>query len=530
MKLDDKNPTIQQEPEIETELTPKTKKNKTSGCYGACSPKSPKFRYYILVLDCLLTFGSYYCFDMPSVLEDKIKSHFNINNTQYGLIYMVYAWTNCAVVLFGGVFIDKTSSRLAGLVFTLLCTIGQTFFFVGGLEKMFPLLLLGRIIFGGGLGSTTVVQSAISASYFTGKDLSFAFGVTLTVSRIGSVTNFYTTPVVESKIGLTSTLLFGAALCLVSLLDAVLFFFTDRKAEKNGIVITGKNRSRKINFKDIKTFGAQYWILSVICCLFYTNVFCLLAVLPDYLKDKFGYSNDKSSFIAGILYLVSIPSTLVAGVTVDRIGKRVWGMFTSIVIMCLFDIVLAYTRIHPSIPLVFAGMAYSIFASTLWPSICLVLEERVMGSGLGITTSVQMIGIGLVNILVGVVKDHSNYKNVMLMLLGIQIVGLILIIIVAVVDRKFNNSYLNKYVPKKKEEKEEKEEKQSLLEDSDKKESLHVHFQSDDNNDNDNDNNDNDNTNEIDNITNEIDNNDKDIDNNDKDIDNNDKDIDNDQK
>ena len=32
-------------------------------------PNSPCYRYTILVLNCLLTFGSYFCFDMPSNLQ-----------------------------------------------------------------------------------------------------------------------------------------------------------------------------------------------------------------------------------------------------------------------------------------------------------------------------------------------------------------------------------------------------------------------------------------------------------------------------
>ena len=30
-------------------------------------------RYKVLLANCLLTFGTYYCFDMPSVLEDQLK-------------------------------------------------------------------------------------------------------------------------------------------------------------------------------------------------------------------------------------------------------------------------------------------------------------------------------------------------------------------------------------------------------------------------------------------------------------------------
>ena len=52
----------------------------------------------------MLTFGSYYCFDLPSTLEDAIREKVGISDTQYNLFYTLYAWTNCVFVILGLLF------------------------------------------------------------------------------------------------------------------------------------------------------------------------------------------------------------------------------------------------------------------------------------------------------------------------------------------------------------------------------------------------------------------------------------------
>jgi len=79
---------------------------------------------------------------------------------------VVYSWTNCAMVLFGGPLIDKTSNRLAAIIFSSACLLGQVILSVGAHLKIFPVMLAGRILFGIGLGNITVVQNAITVSPF----------------------------------------------------------------------------------------------------------------------------------------------------------------------------------------------------------------------------------------------------------------------------------------------------------------------------------------------------------------------------
>ena len=171
----------------------------------------PSYRFIVLFFTCMLTFGSYYCFDMPSVLQEHIQQpRIPCNSTQnitsnttccddclglsasdYNLLYAIYAWTNAILVIFAGFLIDKLGNSIGLFLFSFLCLTGSSIFTVGsmlyGSSAMFPLMLVGRLMFGSGNGALTVVQNRLTSYWFEGKELALAFGVTLAGARAGSV-------------------------------------------------------------------------------------------------------------------------------------------------------------------------------------------------------------------------------------------------------------------------------------------------------------------------------------------------------
>ncbi|XP_075908648.1 uncharacterized protein LOC116954658 isoform X1 [Petromyzon marinus] len=216
------------------------------------SPHKAYYRFVVLFFNCLLTFGSYFCFDMPSVLQDQFQAntscpqnssaHANgsascveglgMSPQQYNLLYAIYAWTNAVVVIAAGFLIDKLGNRVGVFLFSLLCVLGSATFALGshfgGTGYMLPIMLGGRLLFGSGNGSLTIVQNRITAFWFKGKELALAFGLTLAFSRLGSVLNFFLTQRAEAQFGLQWTLWGGALLCALGFVAAVVVSVLDR--------------------------------------------------------------------------------------------------------------------------------------------------------------------------------------------------------------------------------------------------------------------------------------------------------------
>lgn len=107
------------------------------------------------------------------------------------------------------------------------------------------------------------------------------------------------------------------------------------------------------------------------------------------------------------------------------------------------------THVSPYIPLIGIGIAFSIYASALWPSIPLVVPERALGTAYGVITAIQVsmkkshsrsrlvlkpacvfydqnLGLALTPIVVGVMKDRFNgYVPVEFFFVGVASIGVI---------------------------------------------------------------------------------------------------------
>lgn len=151
--------------------------------------------------------------------------------TLFSLLYTLYAVPNIVLPFFGGYFTDKWGARFCLLMFSSLLTIGQVVFALGLSIKSWPLMYLGRIIFGCGGENMNVANSAILSVWFKDKELAFAFGLNLSISRLGSVANNLVSPVITDSVDIVFALWFGVLLCGCSVACAVLISHLDHGVE-----------------------------------------------------------------------------------------------------------------------------------------------------------------------------------------------------------------------------------------------------------------------------------------------------------
>ena len=154
--------------------------------------------------------------------------------------------------------------------------------------QKYELMLIGRIIFGLGNGSLTIVQNKITATWFEGKELALAFGFTMSMSRAGSVLNFNLSPHICDSIGLVNTLWFGVGLTGIGLISAVTVSWLDSAGTK----ILAKNAGlveapRKMKVSDVLKYPKAFWALTAALCFFYNGIFPFMAEAPDFIRMKY---------------------------------------------------------------------------------------------------------------------------------------------------------------------------------------------------------------------------------------------------
>lgn len=401
-------------------------------------PSSRSFRFLILILNCFLTFGSYYVFDMPSVLEQDLETELAISDTEYQLFYSLYGWTNCVMSLCAGIIVDRYGYRLSAFLFLTMIVLGQLVFAMGyslpvDKKSKFGIMLVGRFLFGIGGGSITIVQNTISAHWFKGKELAVAFGVTLTMSRLGSVLNFFTTKELRTKTSLAFTLWFGAGCCFIGVVSAIILSALDKFAERRlGSKYTGSGKVVKL--ADIRKFQPRYWALVFAICFFYLCIFPFISTAPKMFREQHHYSEDSRipSYMSSTVYFLSILLSIPMGRIVDTFGRQCyWILFAACITPSVF-LLFAFTNILPVYPMLILGLAYTIMAASLWPSIPLVIPLGTVGTAMGIATSVQMIGVGATSLIVGAIQDshyHYNGSDIFFASLGCVVIGIAFILL-----------------------------------------------------------------------------------------------------
>jgi MFS family permease len=82
-----------------------------------------KWRFVMLFLCSSFVLANYFSYDNPASLEIAIEKEFKVSESQYGLLYTVYAIPNLFLPIFGGILFDKIGTRNGLLIFSfLLCS------------------------------------------------------------------------------------------------------------------------------------------------------------------------------------------------------------------------------------------------------------------------------------------------------------------------------------------------------------------------------------------------------------------------
>ncbi|XP_040296587.1 major facilitator superfamily domain-containing protein 1-like [Bufo bufo] len=440
----------------------------------AVPAEKASYRFVVLFFNCLLTFGSYFCFDIPSVLQDQFQGNLTCSNgshpnstrgnssdgcvaglgmtpEQYNLLYAIYAWTNAVVVIMAGFLIDKLGNRFGLFLFSSLTVVGSSIFALGshfkGTPYLLPLMLTGRLLFGSGNGSLTIVQNRITAFWFKGKELALAFGLTLSFSRLGSVLNFFLTRRFEDQFGIQWTLWGGTILCVLGLLSAVTVSILDKLGMKQlGLDGTIQEASKKVRIQDIRQLTLRYWLLVLTIMFFYNGVFPFVADASKFIQDKYdGYDQQTAAYIAGAVYDSSLVLSAAVGILIDYVGMRGVLAFLCAVLTLPVFALLAFTFVPPLVSTLWLGVTYSFAAASMWPSIPLVVPQATLGTAMGLATSVQMIGIGLSNLIVGRILGTKSseakiplwrWQQMMIFMLANTIACIVTSVTLNIVDKK----------------------------------------------------------------------------------------------
>lgn len=409
------------------------------------------YRWTVLVFISLAMGGNYYIYDSINPLERIFIDRLGFSATQFGWLNASYSVAAVLTLLIGGIVIDRIGTKKALTVFAILCLAGAS---LTALKGSPVTMIAGRTVLGLGAESMIVAVTTALAKWFKGKELSFAFGINLTIARLASVAAdnsptwaksvFYP----QGPAGAPSwrgPLFLAVGAGVLSLITALIYWALEVRAE--GRYELGKaGEVDKLDFGEMFRFNRSYWYVVGLCFTFYSAIFPFRTFAIDLLTNKIigaqgGAAASEAvrvsalstaGFLNSLLPFSAMIATPLFGLLVDRVGKRALFMILGSVLLMPVYLMLAYlsfghvvvlnipfygTWSLPQVPLVatsLMGIAFSLIPAVMWPSVAYIVDQSRLGTAYALMTLIQQIGFFIMNLLIGKANDyaHAGLNNV----------------------------------------------------------------------------------------------------------------------
>ncbi len=440
---------------------------------GGELPRS--YRWVVLAIMSMICFAQYYIYDSITPLGTLIKEQLHFSGAEYGLLFSFYAVANVflLMLLFAGVVVDWLGLKVSGILYGFLCFAGAALTALGAWKGLPGLLgsgygwlhtaflpswspelkvmLLGRMIFGVGAEAILVVNNKVLARWFKGKELAFAYGLNLTIMRLGTFLALNVQAPAAGWFGLRGALWFAAAIMGVGFLTYFIYLWLERSARGRigapGVTASGvAAQEERFVLREAFSFGASFWFITLLCVTFYSAVFPFQSYAPDILVQKFGYSVNAAGHYTSALIFGTMIFTPILGWYVDHRGKRASMMILGALLLVPCHVLLGYTHFPPVVPIFFVGVALSLVPAALWAAIPMMVPESRLGTAFGVVGYVQNVGLMLFPYLAGKIADaHTtlvngqpvvDYTSTMLMFTLLGVVGLVFALLLKAADAR----------------------------------------------------------------------------------------------
>ena len=391
-------------------------------------------RWTALIIVSFTMMCGYFITDVMAPLEDLLtktvaEGGLGWTSDEYGFFSGAYGYINVFLLMlfFGGIILDKCGIRFTGTASSALMLVGAiikwwavdssfgdaTFM---GYPMQVVIAALGFAIFGVGAEIAGITVTKVIAKWFAGHELALAMGLQVAMARIGTAAALaFSLPVAQATGNTASPILLGAALLCIGLIAYLVYCVMDRKLDAS---LTATNEESEESFKlsDLKLIFSNtgFWLITILCVLFYSGVFPFLKFATKLMIYKYGVEAEVAGLIPAMLPFGTIALTPIFGSLYDRVGKGVTLMIIGSAMLAVVHILFALpicdgTWGFAIFNMILLGIAFSLVPSAMWPSVPKIIPMKQLGSAYAIIFYIQNIGLSMVPVLIGsVIQKYST--------------------------------------------------------------------------------------------------------------------------
>ncbi len=393
---------------------------------------SARARWIVLVILSFTMFAGYLFTEIISPLKPILEKAYGWDSADYGTVTSFYGFFNVwfFMLIIVGVLLDKFGIRFSTLGSVTIMIIGGTikyFAFKLDFESGSTVNLLffemktqvfmasmGYALFGVGVEYAGITVSKSIAKWFKGKEMGLAMGMQVAIARMGSAIPLIFGAKIAGIFDVQTVILIAVILLIAGLFGFLYYNTIDKKLDAQLGEQKNDDEEDKFQVRDLKViFGNKgFWLIALLCVLFYSAVFPFYKYGPDLMVNKFGVSEDWAGFLPGLVPFGTMLLTPFFGGFYDKKGKgasiMIVGAVLLIIVHIIFYLPFVTNVVFAFFNVLILGVAFSLVPSAMWPSVPKIIPEKQLGSAYAAIFWIQNFGLWGVPLLIGIVLNSTN--------------------------------------------------------------------------------------------------------------------------
>lgn len=369
-----------------------------------------------------------------------LMDSFGLSENSVGIIVSASSIAGLAMVFPSAFIARRLGTRRTGQLAICLSVTGCL---IGTFAPSLPILLLGRLIEGFGLGVTGVVGSTTLPQYFKGKKLGLPMAIWSTWFFVGSALG----SLLSGRVGhyfenWRASWLLGAVMAIIGFVVFSLFVFENKSGapdHAHAPAAQPVSGAKKESFFGLGIKNLRIWCIGIFFATLLASLVGFLSFGTEYFSTVFGMEKADASAFASLGYWFSVVGSVAAGI-VSRVrkGNSLSGQFVQLLIcaaLCLvvypfgFQVPQQFMLLYLAI----AGMLNGYTCGVVFGTVPrLVRAPQSTGVSMGIIFVCQNISSFSASLLVGACVDGGNWGGAAVPLFGVACAGLIFAIGAAV--------------------------------------------------------------------------------------------------
>jgi len=363
--------------------------------------------WLIFVLVTIAGYGNFYVYDSIGPVADLLQRQRDFSDSQIGMLNAIYSLPNVVLILVGGVLVDRFGSARMLMGTAAVCLAGAA---LTALSPDFAGMAAGRLLFGIGAETFSISTLTAVAEHFTGRNLAFAMGLNLAISRAGSFSadmspSWFAHAYAQ---GWQPPLVIATLIAATSFAAAVGYWWIDRRVRANApaAAIPAAQRFRP---GDLLRFGSAYWFLLILCVLWYAVILAFRSTFSiKYFQHAHGLDLATAGAMNSYVFLAAIFATPAFGWLCDRIGRYAPMLAFGALLLPVSITILAATHWSLWVATALIGVSYSLVPAVMWPLTSKLVSPARFGTALGLMWVVQNAGIAGANLMAGWLNDRAG--------------------------------------------------------------------------------------------------------------------------